>query len=549
MKQKHLSLLFVFAAFILGFITRYYLLGKAPAGLYLDEAAQGYSAYSLLHTGKDEFGKPFPFVFRSFLDFKTPIYIYLIVPLIPLFGLTAFTVRFPSFFFSVLTFPLLYAFLRSLLPPKYRFIAALTTFLLALSPWHILFGRTTFECNVALFFLLAGTYAFYSSLRHPRFLYLCSVLWAIAIPAYHAQRIVTPFVALVLFYRYRSILFSKTHIRHFFLSGCIGFLLLLPTLSISTTPGFLARASGLNIFSHSRQMPAGYLDSYHGFGEAIINSSLFLSTKEFLSLYSSYFSPRSMFILGDYGPRSSYPSLGTFFLWQFPFYVYGFYLLLKEKQLKEFRFFTLLLLFIAPIPAAVTRDPYTTIRALPLCIPQLSIIALGFFSFYKRFPKISLVTIGVLSFYSLFRLYSSGIVLNEYFRANEWNYGWEEVSTTIKTLDSTLPIVVDNTRSEPYSQLLFYLQFDPATYQSQNFEVPLSEYYTAMTRNTTKIIGNITTRPIEWKVDTLRHQYLVGDSLSISDGQMKEHNFKLVRDIFYPDHTLAFRVVEVIPKK
>jgi len=61
---------------LLGIITRFYKLGEAPAGLYLDEAGQGYSAYSILKTGKDEFGKPFPIVFRSFVDFKTPVYIY-----------------------------------------------------------------------------------------------------------------------------------------------------------------------------------------------------------------------------------------------------------------------------------------------------------------------------------------------------------------------------------------------------------------------------------------------------------------------------------------
>ena len=103
---------------LLAIITRFYHLGKIPAGLYADEASQGYNAYSILKTGKDEFGKAFPIIFRSFTDFKTPIYIYLITPLIPIFGLSAFTVRFPSFFFSILTLPLLYALLNKITPKK-----------------------------------------------------------------------------------------------------------------------------------------------------------------------------------------------------------------------------------------------------------------------------------------------------------------------------------------------------------------------------------------------------------------------------------------------
>ena len=97
---------------LLGIITRFYKLGEAPAGLYLDEAGQGYSAYSILKTGKDEFGKPFPIVFRSFVDFKTPVYIYILVPLIPVFDLTKFTVRLPSFILSILNLTRIYSLLK-----------------------------------------------------------------------------------------------------------------------------------------------------------------------------------------------------------------------------------------------------------------------------------------------------------------------------------------------------------------------------------------------------------------------------------------------------
>src|SRR5688572_29320304 len=107
-KSTILTIIFLSIAVLIAVLTRGYKLGSAPAGLYLDEAGQGYSAYSILKTGKDEFGKSFPFVFRSFTDFKTPVYVYLITPLIPLFGLTAFTVRFPSFIFSILIIPFLY---------------------------------------------------------------------------------------------------------------------------------------------------------------------------------------------------------------------------------------------------------------------------------------------------------------------------------------------------------------------------------------------------------------------------------------------------------
>lgn len=580
--MKKLLIVVIFSVILFfGILTRFYKLGEAPAGLYLDEAAQGYNAYSILKTGKDEFGKALPAVFRSFVDFKTPVYIYLVVPLIPVFDLTPLTVRLPSFIFSMLTFPILFLLLRKISPAKLAIpLSLMTILLLAISPWHVLFGRTNFECNVALFFFLAGVYLFYKGLERPIWLILGAVMLAIAIPAYHSQRIITPVILLLLFLRYRRQLFSPNLRRYTTMSLVIGLFISLPTLAVVLTPGFLARAAGLNIFSFSH-LPAGFIENYQGLFGFIINSRWFLSAWEFASLYVSYFSPRNMFVLGDAGLRSSFPELATFFVWQFPFYIYGLYLLVKKKDLGELRFLTIVLLLVSPIPAALTRDPYSTIRALPLVVPQLVVISLGMLGFWDIFrsrilsltaagpagssrrvlppPKagspallnlvFAIIPLAILVIYSVAKLYSSVIILNEHFRGFYWDYGWEEVVKTVKgELNHSLPVIVDNTRFEPYSQFLFFLKYPPDIYQRENFEVPLSEYYTDMQRNRTKKIGHITTRAISWEEDLLTEQYLVGDNLSISPQQIEEHQLILVKEIFYPDKSVAFRIVKTQPK-
>ena len=553
MQRKNIIILFLFTTIILlATLLRFYKLGEAPAGLYLDEAAQGYNAYSILKTGRDEFGKPFPVVFRSFTDFKTPIYTYLIVPFIPIFELSVFTVRFPSFLFSILTIPFLYLLLRRITPQHYREkISIMVILLLAISPWHILFGRTSFECNVALFFLISGLYFFYKSLEKPRFLLLTSVLLAIAILAYHAQRIITPLIMLILFIRYNKTLLSNKH-KGYFISGCvIGFLILIPTLSVATTPGFLARAS-LNIFSQQIQRPAGYIAGIVSIFNIFLNSSIFLSSIEFLSLYFSYFSPRSLFVLGDYDLRSSSPGLATFFLWQFPFYLIGLYLLIKNKKLGELRLLTLTLLLIAPIPAAVTRDPYSTIRALPMVIPLLIVISVGLIEVYDRitilrFRILSGAIFVVVLIFSVGKLYSSAIILNEHYRANSWNYGWQQAIETIEKSDKSFPVIVDNSRDEAYIQILFFLKYNPYSYQQHNFEVPLSQYYTNMTHNKEKYIGRITTRPINWEKDLKVEEYLIGDELSISTQQISQHQLTLIKEINYPDGSVSLRIVKTNP--
>jgi len=560
-KKNLITVCVLLIAILIAIITRGYKLGAAPAGLYLDEAGQGYSAYSILKTGKDEFGKSFPIVFRSFTDFKTPVYIYLIVPLIPIFGLTTFAVRFPSFFFSVLTIPVLY-FLINELGKNIRDsstslrmtkgIALVASILLAISPWHILFGRTNFECNVALFFFLTGCLFFYKALKNPKLLVLAALFFAIAIPAYHSQRIVTPIMLIILFLRHRKILLDKYHIKYLIIGGILGFIISFPTLSVANTPGFLARASGLNIFTVKES--AGFLNDYRGPLSILVNNKIFLSLREFGSLYTSYFSPRNMFILGDSGPRSSFPELATFFVWQFPFYIYGLYLIVKKKELGEFRFFTIVFLLIAPIPAAVTRDPYSTIRSLQMVVPLTILIALATVKMAQKIKNQKLKIIFWLGFvgliiYSILKLYSSVIILNEHYRGRDWNYGWQEAAKTIKTLDPNLGIIVDNSRDEPYIQLAFFLKADPATFQKENFEVTPEEYYTNMMRNKEKHIGKLVTHPIDWEHDLKEKKYLIGDELAISFQQIKEHNLTLIREIKYPNGEVALRIVETNPKK
>lgn len=75
MKYKILLVVVVLLAFFL----RFYQLGETPVALNIDEVAIGYNAYSILQTGKDEFGKVLPVVFRSYDDFKPPLLIYLTV--------------------------------------------------------------------------------------------------------------------------------------------------------------------------------------------------------------------------------------------------------------------------------------------------------------------------------------------------------------------------------------------------------------------------------------------------------------------------------------
>lgn len=85
----------LFLIVLLASLLRFYHFTSNPPGLNTDETAIGYNAYSILKTGKDEYSQKFPLAFRSFDDYKPPLYIYLTVPSVAIFGLNEFAVRFP----------------------------------------------------------------------------------------------------------------------------------------------------------------------------------------------------------------------------------------------------------------------------------------------------------------------------------------------------------------------------------------------------------------------------------------------------------------------
>src|SRR3989344_8165914 len=99
---------------LLSIVLRFYQLGINPPSLDWDEASIGYNAYSILKTCADEYGNRLPLSFRSFDDYKPPVYIYLTVISVALFGLTEFAARFPTAVIGVLAVIVVYCLVQEL---------------------------------------------------------------------------------------------------------------------------------------------------------------------------------------------------------------------------------------------------------------------------------------------------------------------------------------------------------------------------------------------------------------------------------------------------
>ena len=70
---------------VLAFMLRFWGLGDYPA-LNADEAAIGFNAYSLMQTGRDEHGNPWPIHFQSFNDYKPGLYFMVALPIAVFFA-------------------------------------------------------------------------------------------------------------------------------------------------------------------------------------------------------------------------------------------------------------------------------------------------------------------------------------------------------------------------------------------------------------------------------------------------------------------------------
>src|SRR6185312_8213719 len=161
--HSRLYIILLSCIIVLGLFLRTYNLANDPAGFFCDEASIGYNAYSILHTGKDEYGVSFPFFFKAFGEYKNPVEIYSTVPFIALFGLHEWSTRIPSAIYGTLGLVAIYLLTGILYKKsKYKKLYGLSAaLLLAISPWDIQFSRVALEGLMAyVFFAILGTYFF-----------------------------------------------------------------------------------------------------------------------------------------------------------------------------------------------------------------------------------------------------------------------------------------------------------------------------------------------------------------------------------------------------
>jgi 4-amino-4-deoxy-L-arabinose transferase-like glycosyltransferase len=518
--KKIIISLFIILLVAIGF--RFYRLGSVPPSPDWDEAALGYNAYSILKTGRDEYGNFLPLSIRSFDDYKPPLYVYLTVPSVALFGLSVWSTRFPSAVMGVLAVLGTYFLAKELL--KKDTLALLSSFLLAISPWSIQFSRIAFEANTGVTLNIWAVTAFLAGLRKRIFLPVAAVLFAIGMYAYHSERIFLPLIIIILVFLNRKELFVKENTKPLVFSVILGILIITPLIPVVFNQTALLRLRGTSSFTDQTGLLARditKLEQDQRAGDLIgmlLDNRRIVFAKTVIAGYLSHFSFKWLFLTGD-NQRHHAQDMGLLYLWELPFLLYGIYTVLKyRKGLVS----SLLIgwLLIAPVAASPTTGLPHAVRTL-VFLPVFQIFtAVGLAQFAARWKFVTLLY-GIFILFNIFYYCDMYFVQMNHEVSEYWQYGYKDaVAYTEKVKEKYQKIVVSTTLEQSYMFFLFYTKYDPAKYlaaggtQSGSFEEANNHF------------DKYEFRSIDWKHERGDGSILyVGDPKDITHGNVMNFKF------------------------
>lgn len=491
MKNRHR--LWLIIIIIIAFILRFYNLSSVPPSASLDEASIGYNAYSILKTGGDEYGYKFPILLRAYDDWRPALYVYLVVPFVELFGLNVLAVRLPSVILSLLTILATYFLIIEIFVKKKgeaqfpaSYIALLTTFLLAISPWHIYMSRLGHEVNAGLAFFIFGLFFFLKWLNHEHCfcrkenvaLFFSLLSFSLSFVSYQSEKVFIPllFISLVFIYK-KQILQRK---KQFLIASIIAGVILVPFIKSSLDPNALIRFKATNIVDTSRERFEKQALYYakaveeNQFFNKVIYSRKILTLQIIIENYFSHFNPRWLFTNFSQD-RHKIPNLGLLYLWELPLIILGIIYFIVKKINNNHKKLLFLWFLSAPIAGAITSDAPHAMRSFTL-LPTFQIFsAVGFFIVLnslkkKLFQKVFIGIFIVLAGISIVYLSKQYFFVFPKTQSASFQYAISQaIPFVLKHEKKYNKIIFSNEVNlyQSYMFFLFYNKYDPFLYQKQ----------------------------------------------------------------------------------
>lgn len=488
--SNRLKLLMILLIVFLGFLLRFYNLGQVPLALHRDEAFLGYNAYSLLKTSIDMNGNFLPLHMASFI-YSPAGYSYLSIPFMAIFDLSSFSVRFASAFFGSLTVIATF-FLTMELFHKFKskiWLSLLSSFFLAISPWHINLSRTATESTVVVFFISLATFLYLIWIRKNSLslLFLSFILFGLTLFIYQAPRAFLPFFIPLLIVSFLMPIITKRRI----VLIIVMFLLtiIMPLFLILSSKNLSLRIRTVSILAGSEtqlvldeQIREDGIEKTSNFITRIFHNKLIGYSNEVLSNYFKHFSYSFLFTDQVLPDRYRVPLSGLIYLFELPLLFLGLWYLLGVD--KKNLFFLIGWIMLAPIGSSLTFDDVPNLQRTLIIFPALSIIsALGLLYVLAKINKnkfFGKITVGLFSIIVIFGI--SSYLHQYYIHVNKYrpwyrNDGYEKLVKNVNNLRSSYEkVVVTNRESAPTIFFLFYGKYNPRTFQEETRNTTMQDF-------------------------------------------------------------------------
>lgn len=458
-----------FSIFCIGITLRFLQLGVIPNSLNWDEVSFGYNAYSVLQTGKDEYGMQTPFTFRAFGEVKQPLYAYLNVLSIYIFGVTPFAVRFPSALFGSVTIIFVYLLTYELFRKEKhgQAIALSAMFFFAVCPWAIQFSRAAFEANVALSFIILGVWLFLRglTLQKKYYFFLALIPFFLSMFTYLNAKVFVPvIIGLLLFYGNHYVEKQKKFFAIFTISAVV-----LVLLTIIDTSGLTRGRSVLftanNDFLTPSLAQADYDAKHNDQLGMIFHNRRFVYGMQFVENYLNHFNPVWLFVSGD-NPRHHAPDVGLLYVVNVPFILIA--IIALARKINRLSVFVFAWLLFAPVVSSLTIDSPHALRSI-IFLPVWNILeAIGWITVfnklrdYPRFSFIKILLILLLLFNILYFAHQYFVHTNTNVE-KEWLGGYKQAVERAAELKDKR-VAISNSFEQGYIFYIFYNRVDPKQY-------------------------------------------------------------------------------------
>jgi len=529
MKLNKLILIFII---LLGFLLRIVSINQYPPSLNWDEISHGYNAYSILKTGKDEWGISFPTIFRAYGDYKLPLYIYLTVPFVAIFGLNAISVKFVSILSGTFLALIIYLIIKKIFP-KNNVLSLIGAALIAFSPTTIFLSRIALEANLFLFLFSLSIY-FLITKKYS----LSSFVYALSLLTYNSSRVLLPFyLALLIF----LIIKNKYKLS-------LNWFKFIPFLAIISLVAFqMLDQSGQARYQWVSLLDQGSINQINElrqiYPRVIINKLTFFTFYSFKN-YISFFNPQYLFFNGASNYQFSIPNFFLFSPFLLPFLLLGLIRLFKGIKTNNNYLILLFWLIISPLPSAITRDAPHILRGITFLPIIVILITLGFSNFNKTITKlltiylILVLVVGQFLFWNKYKEYSKNY-------SQSWQYAYKQSVDYIKDNYSQYnQIIFTKKYGEAHEFILFYYPIDPNSYHidnQKNWDYHATWYW-VNAFDKFKFINDWEIKDFTQNIDKNLKTLLI-----TSPNNYNEDSTSLIKTINFLDQTPAFQILEIKP--